>query len=100
DPDPIVQFRTWFDEARNAGVRQPDAMTLATASPNGGVTARTVLLRGVDGRGFVFYTNQESAKAADLATNARAALVFHWRELERQGRVAGPATTAPRGGAR
>jgi pyridoxamine 5'-phosphate oxidase len=90
--DPIVQFRSWYDNAVAAGVRQPDAMTLATAGPDGAVSARTVLLRGVDGRGFVFYTNLESAKAADLDANPRAALVFHWRELERQVRVVGPVT--------
>jgi pyridoxamine 5'-phosphate oxidase len=90
--DPIVQFRSWYDNAVAAGVRQPDAMTLATAGPDGAVSARTVLLRGVDKRGFVFYTNLESAKAADLDANPRAALVFHWRELERQVRVVGPVT--------
>jgi pyridoxamine 5'-phosphate oxidase len=88
--DPIVQFRRWYDDAVSAGVRQPDAMTLATATPDGSVSARTVLLRGLDDRGFAFYTNLESDKAADLAANARAALVFHWREVERQVRVAGP----------
>ena len=90
--DPIVQFRSWYDNAVTAGVRQPDAMTLATAGIDGAVSARTVLLRGVDERGFVFYTNLESAKAADLDANPRAALVFHWRELERQVRVVGPVT--------
>jgi len=90
DPDPIVQFSRWLDEAQAAGVRQPDAMTLATASSTGDVSARTVLLRGLDERGFVFYTNLASAKALDLAANARAALVFHWREQERQVRVSGP----------
>ncbi len=90
DPDPVVQFAHWLDEARAAGVRQPDAMTLATASPGGEVSARTVLLRGLDARGLVFFTNLTSAKALDLAANARAALVFHWREQERQVRVEGP----------
>jgi pyridoxamine 5'-phosphate oxidase len=88
-PDPIEQFRRWFDEAVAAGVRQPDAMTLATVSTSHGVTARTVLMRGLDGRGFAFYTNLESAKAEDLAADSRAALVFHWREQERQVRVVG-----------
>jgi pyridoxamine 5'-phosphate oxidase len=92
DPDPIAQFRRWLDEAVGGGVRQPEAMTLATASPDGRVSARTVLLRGLDERGFVFYTNLESTKAADLAANPRAALVFHWREQERQVRVVGPVT--------
>jgi pyridoxamine 5'-phosphate oxidase len=91
-PNPVVQFRVWFDDAAGAGVRQPDAMTLATATPNGAVSARTVLMRGFDERGFVFYTNLESAKAAELDANPRAALVFHWREVERQVRVVGPVT--------
>ncbi len=87
--DPIAQFRQWYAEAQAAGVRQPDAMTLATVGPEGAVSARTVLMRGLDDRGFAFYTNLESAKAADLAANPRAALVFHWREMERQVRVTG-----------
>jgi pyridoxamine 5'-phosphate oxidase len=91
DPDPIVQFRRWYDEAVAAGVRQPDAMTLATATPAGAVSARTVLLRGLDERGFVFFTNFESAKGGQLAANPHAALVFHWREQERQVRVVGTA---------
>jgi pyridoxamine 5'-phosphate oxidase len=90
--DPVAQFRVWYDNAVEAGVRQPDAMTLATATPSGAVSARTVLLRAVDQRGFVFYTNLESAKAADLDANPRAALVFHWRELEQQVRVVGAVT--------
>ena len=89
DPDPIVQFRSWYDEAQAAGVRQPDAMTIATITPEGGPDARTVLLRGLDERGFTFYTNLESSKARDLAQHPRAALVFHWREIERQVRVNG-----------
>jgi pyridoxamine 5'-phosphate oxidase len=89
-PDPIVQFRAWFDEAVEAGVREPDAMTLATASLTGGPSARTVSLRGLDDRGFAFYTNYGSPKARDLDENPRAALVFHWREVERQVRAAGP----------
>jgi pyridoxamine 5'-phosphate oxidase len=90
DPDPVVQFSHWYAEAAAAGVRQPDAMTLATATPAGRVAARTVLLRGHDARGFVFFTNYESAKASDLSANPRAALVFHWREMERQVRIEGP----------
>lgn len=68
---------------------QPEAMTLATATDEGVVSARTVLMRGLDERGVVFYTNFKSAKSADLAANPRAALVFHWREQERQVRVVG-----------
>jgi pyridoxamine 5'-phosphate oxidase len=90
--DPIAQFRRWYDYAIAQGVRQPDAMTLATASADGEVSARTVLMRGLDERGFAFFTNLESAKAEQLARNPRAALVFHWRELERQVRVQGPVT--------
>ena len=92
DPDPLVEFGRWLDAARAAGVRQPEAMTLATATRDGAVSARTVLLRGLDERGFAFYTNLESAKAETLAANPRAALVFHWREIERQVRVEGPVT--------
>jgi pyridoxamine 5'-phosphate oxidase len=90
EPEPIAQFRRWYGEAAAAGVAQPDAMTLATATPSGAVSARTVLLRGLDERGFVFFTNLESAKASQLVANPRAALVFHWREQERQVRVVGP----------
>src|SRR3984957_8333884 len=90
--DPITQFGVWFDEAIAAGGRQPEAMTLATATPDGTVSARTVLMRGVDDRGFAFYTNLESAKAIELGANPRAALVLHWREVERQVRVVGSVT--------
>ncbi len=89
-PDPIAQFRRWYDQARAAGVVQPEAMTLATATRHGGVSARTVLMRALDERGFVFYTNFRSAKGAEIAGNPVAALVFHWREQERQARVVGP----------
>ncbi|MDQ1455022.1 MAG: pyridoxamine 5-phosphate oxidase [Actinomycetota bacterium] len=90
EPEPIAQFRLWYREAAAAGVAQPDAMTLATATLNGAVSARTVLLRGLDERGFVFFTNLESEKGSQLVANPRAALVFHWREQERQVRVVGP----------
>src|SRR5690348_895571 len=93
--DPIEQFRAWLVDATSAGVRQPEAMTLATADADGNVSARTVLLRGLDARGVVFYTNLESAKAADLAARPRAALVFHWREVERQVRIVGQVTRVP-----
>lgn len=89
DPDPFVQFGRWFSEAVAAGVPEPEAMALATASPSGEVSARMVLLRGVDERGFRFFTNRDSAKAHDLARNPRAALVFHWHALGRQVRVTG-----------
>jgi pyridoxamine 5'-phosphate oxidase len=91
-PDPVDQFRRWYSQAQAAGVRQPEAMTLASAAAGGGVSARTVLLRGVDERGFVFYTNFASTKGRELAADPRAALVFHWREQERQVRVVGVVT--------
>jgi pyridoxamine 5'-phosphate oxidase len=90
DTDPLSQFRSWYDEAVASGVRQPDAMTLATVTPAGDPDARTVLMRGLDERGFAFYTNLESTKARELAAHPRAALAFHWREMERQVRVTGP----------
>ena len=95
DPDPVAQFRRWYDDAVAAGVRQPDAMTLATTTTDGSPSARTVLLRGLDDRGFAFYTNLESAKGRDLADRPQAALVFHWREVERQVRVTGPVGRVP-----
>lgn len=87
--DPIAQFKVWFEEAREGGVLEPNAMTLATASAEGEPSSRIVLLKGLDERGFVFYTNYESAKGRDLAANARAALGFYWPQLERQVRIAG-----------
>jgi len=95
-PDPIVQFRAWFDEAVAAGVREPDAMTVATAGLAGAPSARTVSLRGLDDRGFAFYTNYRSPKARDLEENPWAALVFHWREAERQVRATGSVTRLSR----
>lgn len=87
--EPVTQFLAWFDEARTAQLREPNAMTLATATADGAPSARIVLLKGVDDRGFVFYTDYRSRKGSDLAANPRAALVFHWMELERQVRVTG-----------
>jgi len=89
DPDPIRQFRAWFDQALSAGLAEPNAMTLATAAPDGRPSARMVLIKGVDERGFVFYTNYASRKGQDLAANPYAALVFYWPELERQVRIEG-----------
>jgi pyridoxamine 5'-phosphate oxidase len=94
--DPIVQFRAWFDEAVADGVREPDAMTVATARRDAVPSARTVALRGLDGRGFAFYTNYRSPKARDLDENPRAAIVFHWREVERQVRAVGTVTRLSR----
>jgi len=89
DPDPIRQFQRWFDDASGAGLIEPNAMTLATATRDGRPSARMVLLKGFDARGFVFYTNYESRKGGDLEQNPQAALVFFWVELERQVRVEG-----------
>lgn len=88
-PDPLALVRRWFAEAQAAGIRQPDAMTLATATPDGRPSARVVLLKGVDERGLAFFTNYESRKARELDANPHAALVLLWGELQRQVRVAG-----------
>jgi pyridoxamine 5'-phosphate oxidase len=89
DPDPIAQFRAWFDRATAAGVAEPNAMVLATATPDGRPSARVVLLKGVDERGFAFFTNYTSRKGQELAANPYAALTFFWTEIERQVRVEG-----------
>ncbi|HZM28579.1 MAG TPA: pyridoxamine 5'-phosphate oxidase [Gemmatimonadales bacterium] len=89
DPDPMVQFRRWFDDARRAGLLEPNAMTLATATPDGVPSARIVLLKAADELGFVFYTDYRSRKGQDLELNPRGALVFYWGELERQLRITG-----------
>ncbi|MCY3714794.1 MAG: pyridoxamine 5'-phosphate oxidase [Gemmatimonadetes bacterium] len=87
--DPFKQFDTWFGNAVDAGIELADVMTVATASQAGVPSARIVVLRGVDERGFVFYTDYRSAKSRDLDENPRAALVFYWRELGRQVRISG-----------
>jgi len=89
DPDPIKQFQLWFDDAIAAKLPLPEAMTLATATPDGKPSARMVLLKQVDHEGFVFYTNYHSAKAEQLDANPYAALVFYWATLDRQVRVEG-----------
>lgn len=89
DPNPFRQFAAWFETASAAGVSEANAMTVATATPDGVPSARIVLLKGFDERGFVFYTNYESQKGDDLATNPRAALLFFWKELHRQVRICG-----------
>jgi pyridoxamine 5'-phosphate oxidase len=89
DADPIRQFRVWFDQALGAGLAEPNAMTVATATPDGRPSARMLLIKGVDERGFVFYTNYQSRKGQELASNPYAALVFYWAELERQVRIEG-----------
>ena len=89
DRDPIKQFQLWFKDAIAAGLPLPEAMTLATATPDGKPSARMVLLKQVDHDGFVFFTNYRSAKAEQLDANPYAALVFYWAQLDRQVRVEG-----------
>ncbi len=88
-PDPVVAFGRWFADVAAAGVVEPNAMVLATADAAGAPSARTVLLKGYDGRGLRFFTNRGSAKAVELAANPRAALVFPWHAVSRQVRVVG-----------
>jgi pyridoxamine 5'-phosphate oxidase len=96
DSDPLRQFEAWYEDARSAGLELPEAMTLATATRDGRPSARTVLLKGVDERGFLFFTNYESRKARELEENPRAALVFHWRlEPRRQVCVTGKVRKLP-----
>jgi pyridoxamine 5'-phosphate oxidase len=92
DPDPIRQFARWWDEVLKSEVLEPNAMTLATADEAGRPSVRTVLIKDFDAAGFVFYTNYESRKGRELAANPRAALLFFWRELERQVIVEGAVT--------
>ncbi len=89
DPDPIRQFAAWMRQAMAALVPEPNAMTLATVSPDGRPSARIVLLKGFDAAGFTFHTNYDSRKGRELAANSHAALLFFWPELERQVRVEG-----------
>ncbi len=96
DPDPFQQFAIWFQQAKEAGVPEANAMVLATASADGVPAARVVLLKEVDERGLVFYSNYESAKGRDLAENPRAALTFDWPQLERQVRISGTASRVSR----
>jgi len=95
--DPDLLFSQWFDEASEIELGDPNAMTLATVDSNGLPNARIVLLKGFDRRGFVFYTNCESAKGRELLANPKAALCFHWKSIRRQVRIrgdAGPVSTA------
>jgi len=89
DANPFIQFQTWFDQALSAELPDPNAMTLATATPEGKPSARIVLLKGFDEEGFVFYSNYNSQKGQQLAATPWAALVFWWAELERQVRIDG-----------
>lgn len=88
-PSPIDQFRTWFKHAVEHGVQEPEAMSLSTATPDGIPSARIVLFKQADARGFVFYTNYTSRKSTELLANPHAALVFYWREIHRSIRIVG-----------
>lgn len=90
--EPLTLFRHWFKDAQDAGVLEPNAMVLATVSKEGFPSARAVLLKGLDERGFSFYTNYESRKGQEIAENPKVALVFNWLALERQVRVEGVAS--------
>src|SRR5438093_12186758 len=90
DSNPLEQFRRWYADAEAAAIRAPQAMTLASATPDGAPSARMVLLKGFDDRGFVFFTGYVSRKAAELDENPRAALLFYWEPLGRQVRIEGP----------
>ena len=86
---PFLQFDQWFSEALAAAIKEPNAMVVATATPDGLPSARVVLLKGVDKKGFIFYTNYDSHKGQELQVNPQAALVFNWLDLERQIRIVG-----------
>lgn len=94
-PDPIPQSAQWLDEAIRAGALEPTAMTLATAGRDGRPSSRTVLLKGIDARGYVFFTNYSSRKGRELDENPRASLTLYWRELERQICICGTASKLP-----
>jgi pyridoxamine 5'-phosphate oxidase len=94
--DPIAMFQRWYDEAREAGIHEPNAMVVSTVSADFAPSSRLVLLKGVSEEGFVFYTNTTSRKGAELAGNPRCALLFPWHPLERQVRIDGTATLLPR----
>ena len=94
DPDPLRQFQRWLHEAVQAELPEPTAMTLATVAADGAPDARIVLLKGVDAGGFLFFTNYQSRKGAELAARPLAALLFHWVELERQVRIEGAVSKA------
>jgi pyridoxamine 5'-phosphate oxidase len=96
DPDPIKQFDRWFADAIAAGLKLPNAMTLATATPDAVPSARVVLLKDFDEQGFVFYTNYDSQKGCELEANPRAALCFYWSALDRQVRISGSVTKVTR----
>jgi pyridoxamine 5'-phosphate oxidase len=90
DPSPFVQFNRWFEQAANEGVRAPEAAAVATATADGAPSVRMVLVKQADESGFVFFSNYESRKGAELQSNPRAALLFHWDPVGRQVRIDGP----------
>ncbi len=92
---PIAQFDKWWQEATHSGIAEPNAMTLATSTPDGRPSARIVLLKSYDADGFLFFTNYESRKGQELAENPYVTLLFFWQELERQVRIEGTVTKAP-----
>lgn len=92
DPDPLVQFGLWMEEAIKAEIEEPTAMALATADASGRPSVRMVLLKGFDENGFVFFTNYDSRKGREISANSYVALAFHWKELERQVRIEGKAS--------
>jgi pyridoxamine 5'-phosphate oxidase len=92
DGDPLRQFLAWYEQARESGMRMPEAAAVATADADGAPSVRMVLVKGFDERGFVFFTNYSSRKGGELTENPRAALLFHWDPLGRQVRITGPVT--------
>jgi pyridoxamine 5'-phosphate oxidase len=96
DPDPLEQFRLWYEEQKRTTSGEPNAMTVATATSDGQPSARMVLLKHWDGDGFVFFSSYNSPKGIDLAENPRAALLFYWAETERQVRIEGTVTPTSR----
>jgi pyridoxamine 5'-phosphate oxidase len=95
EPGPVAMFRRWMHDALRAGLHEPNAFVLATADPSGAPAARILLLKGLDDRGFVFFTNYGSRKAREVEANPRVALLFPWHQLERQVRVEGAARRLP-----
>lgn len=93
--DPIAHFEQWFDDAKRSGLFLPEALCLATAAPDGTPSARMMLLKAVDQRGFVFFTNYESRKGGELERNPEAAAVLHWDVMARQVRLEGPVLRSP-----
>ncbi len=94
-PDPLVQFKRWFEDAKNTTTKIPEAMTLSTANKEGIPSSRMILLKGVDDKGFIFYTNTNSRKGKEILENKYVSLCFWWEELERQVRVEGMVEMLP-----